>query len=566
MWLSIAMTSSRNCRNSNQRMATPIWPPHWLRPTGYCGLEKRATHGWCSAAWCSLRIWRNTWEQVFSQECRQRLREMSERASVELIEVVDRDEPNWAVTRLAAGTSLPVVGDRIPLEVELESFAREDSRKQLELLIDGNPVAEKTVNIAPRGRATTTFLHAWNTPGEHRVEVRLSADVLELDNHRYLSLPVRETLRVLCIEGEQNAAKYLALALAPGGDVRSRIRPETAAENALIETDLSRFDCVWLCNVGRFGREEANLLYRYVSSGGALIVSLGDQCQAENYNQELGEAASGHRLLPARLGPLVGNATHRFDPRGYGHPLLEPFRGQERSGLISTPVWRYLQLTPVDGSRARVALQFENGDPAIVEETIARGQVVLLATAVSLSSMDLSTQPAIAWTALPTWPSFPPLVHTILQFALSTQQQVRNAIVGEPLVASANTATPPPLATVTTPDNRTERIPVNDEGLDHQWTFDATQISGFYRIQYGTDMDSGPSFAVNLDTRESDLALVDRGLLPSQFREAPAEPVVISARTGVQDQWPLFRLALLLVVALLLAETLLAWRLGGAPG
>ena len=196
---------------------------------------------------------RNTWDAVFSQECRQRLREMSERASIELIEVIDRDEPNWAVTRLAAGTSLPVVGDRIPLEVELESFAREDSRKQLELLIDGNPVAEKTVSIASRGRATTTFLHAWNAPGEHRVEVRLSSDVLELDNHRYLSLPVRETLRVLCIEGEQNAAKYLALALAPGGDIRSRIRPETAAENALIETDLSRFDCVWLCNVGRFG-------------------------------------------------------------------------------------------------------------------------------------------------------------------------------------------------------------------------------------------------------------------------------------------------------------------------
>ncbi|NTW01082.1 MAG: hypothetical protein HGA19_07180, partial [Oscillochloris sp.] len=91
------------------------------------------------------------------------------------------------------------------------------------------------------------------------------------------------------------------------------------------------------------------------------------------------------------------------------------------------------------------------------------------------------------------------------------------------------------------------RIPVNDEGLDHQWTFDATQISGFYRIQYGADTDSGPLFAANLDTRESDLALVDRGLLPSQFRETQAEPVVISARTGVQDQWPLFRLALLLV-------------------
>ena len=295
-------------------------------------------------------------------------------------------------------------------------------------------------------------------------------------------------------------------------------------------------------------------------------MSLGDQCQAENYNQELSGAVSGNRLLPARLGPLVGNSAHRFDPRGYAHPILEPFRGQERSGLISTPVWRYIQLTPADGSRARVALQFENGDPAIVEETIGRGQIVLLATAVSLSSMDLSTQPATPWTALPTWPSFPPLVHTMLQFALSTQQQVRNAIVGEPLVASANTPASPSAATVTTPDNRTERIPVHVEGLDHQWIFDATQTSGFYRFQYGNDLAQGPAFAVNLDTRESDLARVEREMLPSQFREASAEPVVVGAGAAVQDEWPLFRLVLVTVAALLLAETLLAWRLGGAPG
>lgn len=508
---------------------------------------------------------RPTWDAVFSQECRQRLRDLSERAAIELVEVADRDEPNWAVTRLAAGAALPVVGDRTPLEVEVESFAREDSRKQVELLIDGNPVSEKTVAIPARGRATTTFLQTWNSPGDHRVEVRLSSDALELDNRRFLSVPVRETLRVLCIEGEQNAAQYLALALDPGGDIRSRIRPETAAENALIETDLSRFDCVWLCNVGRFGREEANLLYRYVAAGGALIVSLGDQCQAENYNQELGGAASGHRLLPARLGSVVGDSTHRFDPRGYAHPLVEPFRGQERSGLISTPVWRYLQLVLRDDSRARVALQFENGDPALVEESIGRGQVVLLATAVSLSSVDHSTQPPTVWTALPTWPSFPPLVHTMLQFAVSGQQQARNTLVGEPLVASLHSATAA-LATVTTPENRTERIPARTEGAEQQWIFDGTWGSGFYQLQYGQNGDQTSWFAVNLDTRESDLSLVERDMLPSQFREAPPEPVMVSAGTAVQDKWPLFRLVLLSVVALLLAETVLAWRLGGAPG
>jgi len=507
---------------------------------------------------------RHTWEEVFLNECRQRLRELAERASIELLAVSDRNEANWAVTRLAADTSLPVVGDRVSLEVEVDSFAREDVRQQLELLVDGNRVAEKTVAVPARGRATTTFVHTWNTAGEHRVEVRLTPDALELDNHRFLSLPVRETLRVLCVEGEQNAARYLALALSPGGEVPARIRPETAAESALIEMDLAQFDAVWLCNVGRFGREETNLLHRYVTAGGALVVSLGDQCQTENYNQELGGTASGKRLLPARLAELAGGTQRRLDPLGYAHALMEPFRGHERSGLLSTPVWRYIRLVPVDSDKAAVALQFDNGDPALVAEAVGRGQVVLLATAVSLSSTDSSAQPPTVWTALPTWPSFPPLVHTILQFALRGQQETRNALVGERLAATAVGAAES-VATVTAPDSHRERIPVRRQGFDLQWIYDATDVSGFYRIQYG-DEGEAPLFAVNLDTRESDLALIERGLLPSQFREAPAAPAPARAGAAMPHQWPLFRLVLLIVTGLLLAESLLAWRLGGAPG
>ena len=55
------------------------------------------------------------------------------------------------------------------------------------------------------------------------------------------------------------------------------------------------------------------------------------------------------------------------------------FRGHEASGLLTTPIWKYIQLEPNSG--AHVALGFDNGDAAIVEERIGRGRCILVATA-----------------------------------------------------------------------------------------------------------------------------------------------------------------------------------------
>jgi hypothetical protein len=507
---------------------------------------------------------RTTWDDVFSDVCRRRVDELAETAVLTMFDVGSTDAANLAVTRLGVDDTLPVIGDRITLEVELQNYSDASrSRQRLELLVDGRRVAEQFVDLPAIGRAAATFDYQPDTAGEHVFEARLSGDVLEVDDHRWLSLPVRESLRVLCVEGKQAAAKYVALALAPAANDRARIQVDVAPESALVERELADYDAVWLCDVGRFARDEALLLHRFVERGGALIIAPGDQTQTENYNRELGGEASGRRVLPARLGDLVGESAHYFDPKDYEHPVVAPFRGHPQSGLLTAPVWRYFKLTPFEPDQAKIALAFDSQDPAIVEQHIGRGRSLLLATAVSLSAVDRSSQPPMVWTAWPTWPSFPPLVHTLLESGTRGRARNRTVSVGEPLTADLPRETVGSTLTVTTPTGREERVPVRVEGTGRRWFYNGTETSGVYRAA-GEKQDAAQLFAVNVDTVESDLSRVDRDALPEAFGKPPAIGQTIAAGTSSGNGWPLFRALLCAVLLLVLAETVIAWRFGGA--
>ena len=90
---------------------------------------------------------------------------------------------------------------------------------------------------------------------------------------------------------------------------------------------------------------------------------------------------------------------------GYRHPLLAAFRGREGAGLLTTPVYQYFKLDVPENSPSKVALAFTNGDPAIVERPVGRGRAILVAT-----SADADP----AWTVMPVWPSYLPLVQELL--------------------------------------------------------------------------------------------------------------------------------------------------------
>jgi hypothetical protein len=459
---------------------------------------------------------RVTWAPKLSEaaaaEFLRQTEELAQTASLMLIDLGQPQAENLAVAGLHAADSTMIVGRPVRLDVELKNFGRQARRRQpVELLVDRRRIERKEVDVAPGGTALVAFSHRFDSPGDHSVEVRAMGDALDIDNRRFLAAPVRQAIRTLCIDGRPSgrafhgAADYLAVALTPQGgrDDHASVQADVASESAILDRNLDGYDCVLPCNVAQFTASEARALDAYLQNGGSLVFFLGDQVLADRYNLELGGAGQGRGeqgragrppILPARLGPLIDRPQFRLDPLGYRHPIVQSFRGRGETALLTTPVLKYYKLVPPENSPTKTVLALANGDPLVVEVPVRRGRVVLVAT---------SAEPS--WTAMPLWPSFVPLVQEIVAWCASGQTQRRNLLVGQPIEISSTASAAEATLSVRTPDGRSHAVRPRTVGGDSRLSYADTMQSGIYVTQFGPPPGRSTTFAVNVDTAESDL-------------------------------------------------------------
>jgi len=515
---------------------------------------------------------RNTWAADFAEDSqaaalRAQLDELAARAPLVVLDLGQSDSANVAITGLEMGSRFATLQREMTFKATLRNFSALPQPGQLlELWVNQARAEQKQLDLQGGEEQVVTFTHRFERPGVQTVEVRLGGDALAVDNHRWLSVPVKSRLDVLCIGGRQDALQYLVDALDPDRSDNSLVRPQVAPESALVELDLNRFDCIFFSNLAQFTRGEARLLEAYLKQGGGLVFFLGDRVLPDRYNREL---ASGDedapRILPARIGDLVDAGSYRFDPGDYEHPVVSEFRGNEQAGLLSTPIYRYYRLqVPEDWRESDVALRFAGGDPAIVEAPRYRGRSVLVATAASLSSV--SPQTKTPWTAMPTWPSFLPIVRELLGVAVGSQMDQYNVLVGQEIGGVLSPVASPQDVEVYPPWSTENPLTVaaRSEVGTTSWLFDRTEQSGLYQVDLPRGDAARIPFAVNVRTQESDLRKADRAELPPsltirtsyQNLQAPAESEV-SRRSGLQ------RGLLLAALILLFVEQFLARRLSG---
>lgn len=492
---------------------------------------------------------------------------ISEAASLVVIDVGQAGAENLAVTGVSTGEPFATPARSVNIQAHLRNFGRQPRNHQpVELFVDGRRAAQQKVDIPADSEANVTFSHRFETPGDHAIEIRAEGDALDVDNHRWLALTVKQDVPVLCINGRPSgtpfggATDYLYYALAPRADSMDRIvvRPEVAAESALLETDLSRYDCIFLADVAQFTASEARVLDAYLKRGGSLVFFLGPQVSADRYNRQLGSGSTVASILPAKLGATIDQPQFRLDPLDYRHPIVQAFRGRERAGLLTTPVEKYVRLSVPKDSSSQVVLALGNGDPLIVEAPVHQGRVVLVAT-----SADNS------WTRMPVWPSYVPIVQEVLAYAVGMQRHLQNLGVGQPLGATLPAAAGSAPLSIQAPDGRRGTVRVQTEGNSSTWSYQDTSTSGVYIAQFGPPVSRSELFAVNVDTAESDLTPLGADALRDEVW--PGVAFVHQTQWDASQQQPvataihasrLSKLLLYAVLGALFAETFLAWRLG----
>jgi hypothetical protein len=518
-------------------------------------------------------------------ELQSRAAELASMARLHIVDLGQADVDNLAVTTVQLHAPYVSVGRGVELTATLRDFGHEARKQQaVDLLVDNSAAGRQYVDVPAGGEVTLRFSHRFETPGEHAIEIRAPGDALDIDNRRYFVVNVRPEVRVLCIDGRpagdpKKASAYAlsnALLARADSNERSPIDVTIAPESAVMEGDLAAYDCVMLSNVAQFTASEARLLDRYVRHGGNLVFFLGDRVRSDNYNRALADLPLP--ILPARLGEaakyqVAKNDAGKLDPRNYKHPILQPFRGQEKVGLLSSPVEQYFKVKPLEPAGSgeanprdadlrqnppQVALALGNGDPLIVTRTVRRGRVVLVTT-----SADTS------WTMLPAWGTYLPLVRQILDWCMAGQMQPQNVAVGDTLDSSVRAASASVSLTMERPDGHRRTLPMNVQGDYTTWSYDDTRISGIYTAQYSPSLVPPQLFAVNLITAESDLTSVSSDELqndvfsnvPIDYRTAwqtgGARPALPESHAGQLHVELLYAAA-----GLLLLETIIAWRLG----
>ncbi|WP_373653678.1 BatA domain-containing protein [Schlesneria sp. DSM 10557] len=515
----------------------------------------------------------STWAPANSVEAsriRETLKTIGSRSQVVWLDVGDSNASNTAVTGLRIDNDFVLSGRPVRVSASLKNFSSIGASNQLvELMVDGQLTDTKRADL-PAGQEVSVDFSPTFSDGEHRLNVRIAPDTLPVDDVRSLVIPVRSELQVLLINGKPsgepmgNSTDFLKLALAPELPNRafsSPMRPTVIRESELLGSDLSRYDCVFACNIAMFTEREAEVLRSYLESGGGVVFCLGDQVRPDNYNQIL--HAEKQPILPARLIERTGDPRKKdvaftFDPGEFNHPILQPFAGNANAGLELTKTFVYVK-AEVDADRgAEVALGFSSGDPAIVDAPYGRGRVVLVTTSVDRE-----------WSTWAVWGhSLIPLMHETVNYAVSGRWKDRDVLVGQPLQCHVGLRATDTPAVLHLPNGDTKQLQPSADGRNI--TSEPTATSGFHKIVLGPPANRTDWFAVNVDTQESDLTSLQSEdlrteLMPgiefrylTEWEEAAAsngEQVrVISTGTGFS------RSLLFAAMALLLVEQLMAWN------
>jgi len=518
--------------------------------------------------------WRLT-ESERMEALKKTVADLERRTQVVFIDVGAEQPRNVAVTSVRLAD--PIVATLIPTEIVVEVSNFSDSvvaDVPVELIIDEQSAGSDVLpEIKPAGKVRKTFNFTFQRPGSHTVRVQTRADALRPDDHRQLALTVRESVRVLIVDGDpgtipQEAESFfLRLAMRPEAHTylerRFVLDPKVINEVGFEQEALADYDLVVLANVAQPPAERVRALEGYVRRGGALMIFVGDLTTPEDYNAFLGKKE--HRLLPIRLTGTVGNPADKrafvrlkiVDPL---HPAVKHVAQLLKKSLAFARFYRYVT-AEVDANDPRLAILARFDDeprtPAIVEHQLGRGKVCYLGTTADEAWHNLHEGRFI----------FIVLVNDMAYSLVQGSAAGRNLGVGEPYLRSVSPKELQGAIVLSTPQGDIEDLtPQGEAGSEHvRWA--ATERAGVYTLELrGTNANDG--FTVNLAPAESNLARIDekrlRELLPKtehvsyDFRRADETGTAAMSR----PQSEIWKTLVLILAGLVCLESFLAWKFG----
>lgn len=398
---------------------------------------------------------------------------------------------------------------------------------QVRLELDGRSVETRTVSVQPGEPASVTFQPFTLGRAFTRGAVRIGDDALKQDNVFNFVVSPAQRLPVFILEpprAPREASLYLQKALAIGTAPAFQVNLRQG--ESISSTDLDRHRVVILNDAAALA--SGDVLKPFVSQGGGLFVILGERA---NWGTDSNDLLPG---VPANVVDRSGRggALAEFD---HSHPILELFKAPRSGNLSTARFFRYRALTmkpepPGDkeGEQApsqRVIARFDDGAVAMAERRIGSGRVILWT-----STMDNY------WNDLALKPVYLPFVHEIVRHLATYEEPANWFTIGQVvdpghLLRSSGVGLQSGTgALVLTPSGQR----IEQSGAPTPVQLDQP---GFYEVRGRSNQAGTVSIAANLDTAESDLAMLDTQELSAALAARPgsANPAAADA-TAITPQ------------------------------
>ncbi len=503
-----------------------------------------------------------------------RLKNLPIPPSITLWDVGQEVKENIAVESLDFSRLMIGVGQKIQIRANLRNYGTANHPDlRVTLKVDGKDRTASQMNLGPQAKGQILFSLTFDTPGSHVVEVSTEPDALAADNTFLASIPVRDRVPVLLVDGApgmtsddiKSETGYLQIALSPfmAGRVEQSdlIQTRVISQENLNAKELGEAAVVVLANTRKLGDDQLKALESFVKNGGGLLIFPGDKTDTPWWN------GAFSNLAPLRLGAIAGDLKEGQPSMGivgqrFDNPALELFNDPRNGSLSDAAIKVWFKMLAPERSGGPldpvVLARLDSGDPFLAERMFGEGHIIACATA---GDAD--------WSNLPARPSYLPLVQRLCVYLASNVYPPRNLEIGQQLVSFLPADAAGKKARLTGPDGVTLELPVVKKDTHGVLEYGPVFTPGLYTLVPPTGLPS--HYVFNAERKESDTTKLSEAEIDG-LAKAHGIPVV---RTHAEYQkiehkqrfgTEIWKWALWALLVLIFLELILQHRFANARG
>ena len=531
-----------------------------------------------------------SWKSSRQKQLQTRIADIND-LSIYLVDVGVEDATNYQLGDIELSSEVTSSGGSINLITRILRQGPPGERP-VNLYLDkdepGKPTRRDGVTIFPEQklvRSTSTQLDENGVElvaftlkdlplGIHHGEIRIEGnDPLRTDNSRFFTIEIRSPRKTLILRPAKKdetetevASTNVEYVLAPNEFVEQGIAQfevTSVEQQNLLDQKLSEFESIFLLDPKPLTVTEWKSLAKFVEAGGGLAIFLGENAKSNLGVDDSFLTDEATRVLGGFLDEVWSPGITQISIQDYSHPVVQKFKPYE-----TDDVWREFGVAQhwgfsLDGTsdNANVLTRFSNQQPALIENRLGIGTVIVMTTPLTEPALIKNRQ---RWNDLTTgeyWPAAL-LIDEIGKYLVSANNSRLNYRIGDNVVIRSDLQQENDEFLLFTPRNEEPQEVGFVEG-DIQFRF--TDSIGSYRLKPVGNMKTRRGFSVNIERSQTDLQRVSDNVLETTFgkqryKMAKSKDDIIREQSFVREGKKFFPLLITIFAVIVLLDLMVSNR------